>query len=406
MNKASSLVAHVDADSFFASVIVRLNPSLKGKPLLAIGMGGGCVIAATYEAKAYGVKTGMRLSDARKLVPGAVEMAADFRETGIASEQIEAVLKNHSPVIEQTSIDEWYMDLTALVGGSPLDAEAWGKAVQREVLQTTALSVSVGIAPSKLLAKMAGEYRKPAGVTALYGEDDIRKFLQDRPAAAIPGIGRQRQAKTDVLGWKTAWDIATASDAALISICGQPGVEMKRELLGERVFMVAEDTRPPKSISRCRTFRATTDEKLLKAHMLKHLEYCTLKMRRWNLACRELSVWIRTPDYDYRGAHRRLGVSVTTVAQMLPAAMSALSGLTWIGNRWNQVGLALYGFSEAGTTQQSLFDDQSRVRADENLQAAVDDLHGRYGRDSVTRAAALSVSSGTTKELDLPIVEG
>lgn len=404
MHTPLSTIAHIDADSFFASVIVRLNPGLRGKPVLAIGMGGGCVIAATYEAKAKGVKTGMRLSEARLLVPDAIEMAADFRETGIASEQIESVLRNHSPILQKASIDEWYIDLDALVGGAPRDAAAWGKEIQREILQTTALSVSVGIASSKLLAKMAGEYRKPAGVTALSGDAEIRTFLQDRPAAAIPGIGRQRGTKTDALGWITAWDVATAPAPEMIRLCGRPGIEMQQELLGERVYPVTEDNRPPKSISRCRTFKATTDTALLKAHMLKHLEYCTLKMRRWELGGTELSVWIRTPDFAYRGAHRRMDRVCTTVEQLLGPALSALAGLTWHGSRWNQVGLALYGFKPADAPQQSLFEDPAQAYAGERLQEAVDGLHGKYGRDSVTRAAALSVSSGTVKELDLPIV--
>lgn len=398
------MIAHVDADSFFASVIVRLNPSLRGKPLLAVGMGGGCVIAATYEAKAKGVKTGMRLSEARLLVPGAVEMAADFRETGIASEQIASVLRQHSPVLEHTSIDEWYVDLDALVGGAPKDGLTWGRMVQKEVLQMTALSVSVGVAPSKLLAKMAGEYRKPAGVTALHGDDEIRRFLQDRAAAAIPGIGRQRGVKTDALGWVTAWDVATAPAPDIIRICGRPGIEMQRELLGERVYPVAEDTRPPKSISRCRTFKTTTDPKLLKAHMLKHLEYCTLKMRRENLGATDLSVWIRTSDFAYRGAHRRMDRVCTTVEQLIGPALSALGGLTWHGSRWNQVGLALYGFKPADAPQQSLFEDPEKAIAGERLQEAMDGLQSKYGRDSVTRASALSVSSGVRKDLGLPIV--
>lgn len=371
------MIAHLDADSFFASVIVRLNPTLRGKPLLAIGMGGGCVIAATYEAKAKGMKTGMRLSDARKLVPDAIEMAADFRETGIASEQIESILRNRCPVIEQMSIDEWFMDVQTLVGGVPADIRSWALECQRDVLQMTDLSVSLGIAPSKLLAKMASEYRKPAGVTVVQKEN-IEAFLRDRPAAAIPGIGRQRQAKTDVYGWKTAWDVAVAPQDEMIRLCGRPGIDMQRELLGEQMSAVSTDIRPPKSISRCRTFRATTDAKMLKAHLLKHLEYCVLKMRRWNLGCAELSVWIRTPDYAYRGAHRRLGRTCVTVEQMLGPALTALSGLTWHSARFNQVGLALYGFHAAENRQQSLFDDPASVIGDEQLQAAMDMLHGRF----------------------------
>ncbi|MEK7218705.1 MAG: DNA polymerase IV, partial [Patescibacteria group bacterium] len=124
----------MDADSFFASVLVRQNPSLKGKPILALGMGGGCVIAASYEAKAKGVKTGMRVKDALLLVPDALRLPSDFRETGLASAQIESVLREMFPVIEQMSIDEWFVDLRALAGGVPpsTSLEAFGRGVRSD----------------------------------------------------------------------------------------------------------------------------------------------------------------------------------------------------------------------------------------------------------------------------------
>lgn len=430
------MIAHVDADSFFASVLLRLYPHLRGKPLLAVGMGGNCVIAATYEAKNKGVKTGMRLSEARLLVPGAIEMPSDFRETGIASEQIEAILKDICPIIEQMSIDEWFLNLTSIVGGVPPDPRAWGLETQKNVLQMTDLSVSIGVAPSKLLAKMAGEYRKPAGVTVLR-DADIKAFLKDRPAAAIPGIGRQRQLKTDALGWATAWDIAAAKDADLIRVCGRPGVEMKRELLGYSIDPVCEDVRPPKSISRCRTFRPMKDPTMLRAHLLKHAEYCVMKMRRWNLACREISIHVRDAEYRYFGGHRRLDRPGTTTTDVIPIALALMTDLVmrgpkWPASRseatgndrsarlrppqadyggqpplregWNQVSLALHSLETGGTTQASLFEDQGAVLAEERLQAAMDNLHERYGRNSLTRAAALPVRTGTTKELNYPIV--
>lgn len=398
------MIAHIDADSFFASVIIRTHPHLRGKPLLAIGMGGGCVIAATYEAKAKGVKTGMPLFEARKLVPGAVEMAADFRETGIASQQIESILKDSCPIVEQMSIDEWYVDLRSLVGGVPQEPQKWAQEMQSQILRMTDLSVSIGVAPSKLLAKMAGEERKPAGITVVQ-KRDIEAFLKRRPAAAIPGIGRQRQIRTDAHGWHTAWDIATARESALRGICGRTGIELQQELLGTMLFPVAEDTRPPKSISRCRTFKTTDNRETGKAHLLKHLEYCVLKMRRWDLGCTDVSVWVRTPDFAYRGSHRKLEKLCIIADDIAGAALTALGSLTWHGQRFNQIGLALSGLRASDVRQQSLFDDPDRVIASEKLQEAMDALHGRFGRDSVTRASALPVTSGTVKELDYSIVE-
>ncbi len=423
------MIAHIDADSFFASVIIRTHPHLRGKALLAIGMGGGCVIAATYEAKAKGIKTGMRLSEARKLCPGATEMAADFRETALASKQIEETIQNHCPIVEQMSIDEWYLDLASLVDGIPEDLMSWGKDMQRTILQNTGLSVSIGIAGSKLLAKMAGEYRKPAGVTLIekspsplgggvrgggpeegnikregYVSTNIETFLKDRPAAAIPGIGPRREPVAKAKGWHTAWDIALADTELMKTLFGKPGLEMQRELLGECLYPVREHSAPPKSISRCRSFRATADTTLVKAHLLKHLEYCTMKMRRFGLACREISIWIRTADYQHVGSHHRLSRSTVTADEMIPCILGMLEKLTWQKQRYTQAGLALMGLAGSGALQRSLFEDPQEMLHEESLQKAFDTLHARFGRDSITRAAALPVNSGTRKELDLPMV--
>jgi len=399
------MIAHIDADSFFASVIIRTHPQYRGTPLFAIGMGGGCIIAATYEAKAKGVKTGMRLTDARKLCPGAVEMAADFRETALASKQIEETILNHCPIVEQMSIDEWYLDLVSLVGGVPADLSSWGQEMQKIILQNTGLSVSIGIAPSKLLAKLSGEYKKPAGVTVVK-KRNIEKFLQDRPVAAICGIGQRRAQVAQTHGWRTAWDMAIADTALIQELFGKPGLEMQRELLGEQVSSVSTEQRPPKSISRCRSFRATTDRSLLRAHTLKHLEYCTMKMRRWNLGCTDVSVWIRDAEMHHTGDHKKLLRIEHTASNIMGAALGILDTLTTMRNhRYTQVGLALYGLRPVATMQYSLFEDPRIGIAEDNLQCAMDTLHARYGRDSVTRAAALPVHSGTRKELDLPMVE-
>ncbi len=398
------MIAHLDADSFFASVLLRKHPSLKGKPLIAVGMGGGCVIAATYEAKAKGVKTGMRLKEARMLVPDAVEMSADFRETSIASAQIESILKHLCPLVEQMSIDEWFLDLSSLVGGNPKNLEEWANETRERILKETDLSMSVGVAPSKLLAKMASEYRKPGGITVVE-KRNIEEFLKDRPAAAIPGIGKQRSVKTDAAGIVTAWDFARRTDENLVSMCGKQGREIKRELLGDMLFPVKQDTDPPKSISRCRTFRATENTDLLKANLLKHLEYCTMKMRRLGLRCREISVHLRTAEYRYEGMHHRFDRPCSTAEQMMPAALMLLADMTSNRIRWNQIGLALLGLVPIGMIQQSIFEDASDIIADEHLQKAIDEIQTRYGRDSVTRAAALSVKSGTKKDFELSTVE-
>lgn len=397
------MIAHIDADSFFASILVRKHPHLAGKPLIAVGMGGGCVIAATYEAKAKGVRTGMRLTDARKLCPGVLEMPSDFRETGIASHAIESILQNACPLLEQMSIDEWFLDLKSIVGGIPHNLHAWADERRQDVLRNTALSVSVGIATSKMLAKMAGEYRKPAGITVLQA-NDIRPFLEDRPAAAIPGIGRARMPKVAALGLKTAWDIASASDRILQDLCGIPGIAIKRELLGECTDPVSDEVVPPKSVSRCRSFRATSDREIARAHLLKHVEYIVMKMRRWELAATHISVWMRSPTMDFEGVHRKLFEPSDTTEQIVPTVVECFDDIVPRSRRWTQVGCGLFGLVPRDAGSRSLFTSFEEDMEREALQKALDELHGRYGRDSVTRGAALPVASGTKLEIGLPFL--
>ncbi len=388
------MIAHLDADSFFASVLVRKDPRLQGKPLLALGMGGSCVIAATYEAKAFGVKTGMRLMEARKLVPGAIELPCDFAETAVASRQIESIVEASCPIFEQMSVDEWYMDLRSCIGGDPSHPQDWATALRDRVKRETALSVSVGVGPTKLLAKMAGEYRKPAGVTVIDAQVDLalEPFLRDRPAAAIPGIGRKRVQETDSRGWKTAWDFSQADPLLVQQLFGRGGLDLRAELQGESVSAVTTESGPPKSIQRARSFRSTSDRDAIWASILDHLAYTVLKMRRQELACRGVTVWLRNSDYRGEGDAQSFPQALTNETQLLPAIRQGFDRLYRPGQRYTQTGLSLWRLGAIGGQQFSLFTPPETLMKNDDLQKAVDDLRERYGKDIVKRGSALTRS--------------
>jgi DNA polymerase IV len=412
------MIAHVDADSFFASVLVRQNPRLEGKPLLALGMGGGCVIAASYEAKAKGVKTGMPLKEAMRLVPEAIKVNSDFQEAGLASEQIEEIIRTRCPVVEQMSIDEWYLDLATVIGGVPADPGEWAKRLQSTIRELTGLWVSAGVGPSKLLAKMAGEYRKPRGITVVTDDRPgtlmlpqnsvtigLRTMLQDRPAAAIPGIGRRRGIHTEIHGWHSAWDIAMAPADELKRLFGRPGEDLKRELLGERLSEVRSEVASPKSVSRARSFRRETDPRVLWAHLLRHAEYTVLKMRRHGLACRGVSVWLRDDQYNYQSAHTSLPQLTSTEEALQPYVRRCVRQLHRKRTGYTQVGLALWRLEPQGAMQYSLFEGTERMCRSEDVQRTLDVIHKRFGRNAITRGSALSVKTGTRRGFMVPTYE-
>lgn len=406
------MIAHIDADAFFASALQRKRPDLRGKPLLALGMGGGCVIAASYEAKAKGVKTGMRLSEARKLCRGAIALPSDFDEALLASRQIEQILQNRCPIIQRYSVDEWFLDLKSLPGGLPDNIKYWALELQETVKRSVGLTVSIGIGPSKLLAKMSSEYRKPEGLTIVskhvHSTDSAfyilhSTFLQDRAAEAIPGVGRRRALHTAAQGWETAYDIAHADQETVQKLFGRPGLAMQRELLGELIEKVEVESAPPKSISRTRSFSPTGNREMVYAHLLHHLTYTMLKMRRAGLACSAISVWLRNSAYTFEQKESKLSQAADTEEYVLPYVHQCFERLFEQGGKYTQVGLGLYGLNPKGGTQYSLFDNPKTIHEAENIQGAMDDLHKKYGRESVKRGSAMAVQHA--KKPHLGIVE-
>lgn len=400
------MICHIDADAFFASVLQRLHPHLKGKALIATGMGGGCVIAASYPAKAKGVKTGMRIKEARILCSEATILPSNFRETGLASQQIEAILKDRCPLVQAMSIDEWFLHLPALTGGTPTDLTAWARDMQRHIIQATDIGVSIGIATSKTLAKMAGEERKPRGITVLHDQAEITAFLQRRPAAAIAGIGSSRQQDCQMQGWDTAWDIANAPTALIERLWGKGGKELQQELCGVPMSPVAEDTRPPQSISRTRSFPPSSDTTILWAHALKHLSICILKMRRHHLATHRISVWLR--DSSYHGgdeASRRLPRLFDVEQDLIPFVRHCFLEAKKPGKRYTQVGLALSELTLGGTTQYSLFRTPENTKRMQNLQECLDVLRTRYGKDIVLPGGAMPVMDHERPGLEITMID-
>lgn len=390
------MFAHIDADAFFASVLERKDPRLKGLPLLALGAGGGIVIAASYPAKAKGVRTGMRLNDAKALCPDAIALLSDFTEACRASEQIETILRSLTPAVEQMSVDEWYLDLCELVGGIPSDPGAWARTVQQTISQSVGIGMSVGIAPTKLLAKMASEYRKPAGITIVREEASDTEysilriaFLKDRPVAAIPGIGRARQVHAASLDWQTAWDFTVAEQNTVVHLFGRPGRDLQDELRGIPVTAVVAEHAPPKSVSRGRSFRCTFDESEVFALILRHLSICTLRMRGQGLACRRVVLWSRDAAYRFTDAQARLPQSMDTEDSLLPYVRHCFTRLWKHAQGYTQAGLALCDLLPTGPAQYSLFVEPQKTQRSESVQKTLDTVRTRFGRESIMRATGL-----------------
>jgi DNA polymerase-4 len=262
-------IAHVDMDAFYASVELLRYPELRGKPLVIGGRrrasqesgtfptlreykGRGVITTATYEARAFGVNSGMALMRAAKRAPDALLLPADFDEYRRYSRLFKEAVRGLAPEIEDRGIDEIYVDLSALAA-EWAEAHDLARSIQGAVRATTQLSCSIGVAPNKLLAKMASEMDKPGGLTLL-PESDIPERVWPLPVRKINGIGPKAAARLETLGIRTIGELARADPALLVERFGEKhGAWMHQAANGrdERPVVAFSE---PKSISRETTF--------------------------------------------------------------------------------------------------------------------------------------------------------
>lgn len=253
------VILHVDMDSFFASAEVREKPELKGKPVVVGadpkgGKGRGVVSTCSYEARKYGIRSGMPISRAYKLCPTAVFLPVNFPLYEKASGEVMGILRSHAEKFQQVSIDEAYMDVSAL--GSFEAARELALRIKQEIMEKEKLTCSIGIGPSKVVAKIASDYRKPDGLTVVE-PSQVREFLSPLPVRKIPGIGKKTEAELKAIGITNIGQLAGFDIQKLISRFGKWGIYMHELASGMDESEVREEE-CCKSISRETTFEEDT----------------------------------------------------------------------------------------------------------------------------------------------------
>ena len=295
---AGRIILHVDMDSFFASIEVRRNPSLAGRPVIVGadpkgGAGRGVVSTCSYEALRYGVHSGMPISRAYDLCPHGVYLPVDRPLYSRVSGGIMALLSRHAGRIEQVSIDEAYLDVSDT--GSFAAAGTLAAAIKREIREETGLTCSVGVAPGKAVAKIASDYRKPDGLTVV-PPGEVAAFLAPLPVEKIPGVGKKTGEDLRKMGILTVGDLARRDVQDLITRFGRAGVLVHRLARGIDDSEV-RDREECKSISRETTFEAdTADPSVLSGTLTGLADDVAGTLRADGLRCRTVTVKVR-----YRG---------------------------------------------------------------------------------------------------------
>lgn len=379
------IIAHVDADCFFASVELSYTPELKGLPVIVCTRtdNRGIALAATYEARPFGIKAGTPLFKVRDLCPQARLIPAHFERYQKASRHLMAILRDVSPIVDVCSIDEAYVDLTGLELMRGCDALATAEYIQKRVAREVGISVSIGIASNKLLAKMASDYRKPGGLTCV-SQKNREAFLRDRSAQAIPGIGRKTGVRLQSYAIATAWDVLKSLAVPLI--LGKHGRELQLELGGAQLFELNEyRSAHQHSCSATRTFpEFTNDRDYIERFSMKLVLQAAAKIRAENLEAGELYFFLGEKNFAHYGIEFLCEPYTSEDSKLVALTVKAFAAIFRPGTLYRRAGIYLRHLRPKAPQQSSLFSPASEHSS--NLQNAIDAIRAHFGRRSIRPA--------------------
>jgi DNA polymerase-4 len=380
-------ILHIDMDAFYASVEEQDRPELKGKPLIVGGTGGrGVVAAASYTVRRFGVRSAMPMREALRLCPEAIVVHPRMARYKEISDQVFAIFREFTPQVEGLSLDEAFLDVTASqqLLGNP---EAIGAQIRRRIAQQTGLTASVGIAPNKLLAKIASDLNKPDGMCRI-DAGNIREILDPLPIQKLFGVGQKTLPTVLAAGIRTFGDARVAGDEVLWRAFGKHGKAMRDRASGLDDRPVEAD-REEKSISAEETFDTDLRAPAELTAQLKGLaDRAASRLRGQKLLAGRVSVKIRRADFTTYTRQRALEPPTQDTAVVAAAAEALLKG--WLASQPKAaVRLLGVGVSDLQLLKQADLFSGPAPDSGTRLDSAVDGIRDRFGDGLLTRASLL-----------------
>jgi len=377
----SRAVLHVDMDAFYASVEQHDNPRLAGLPVIVGWAGGrGVVTAASYEARPYGVRSAMPMRTALKLCPHAVCVRPRMARYQEVSRTVFGVFREVTPLVEGLSLDEAFLDVTAsleLLGG----AVAIARRIRLRIRELTGLTASVGVAPNKLVAKIASDLGKPDGLTVVE-PSRVREVLDPLSVRRLPGLGRKTGARVEEAGIHTLGELRTAPDAVLWPLFGRYTAWVRERASGVDERPVVPDAEE-KSLSAEDTFEADIgDPRALQTQLARLADLACQRLRRRELVTACIGVKIRR--HDFTTFTRQRAIAPATSAGRVIAGVAAELLERWLGAhpgaKLRLLGVVLTELKPA--SQLGLFEQELRGG---RVDATLDEARARFGERALRR---------------------
>lgn len=384
-------ILHVDMDAFYASVEQRDNPALRGQPVIVGGLGArGVVATASYEARQFGVRSAMPMSEARRRCPHGHYIAPRMSVYKAASEQVFDILRRFTPLVQGLSLDEAFLDVTASQAMfGPAARIAFD--IKQQIRIRTQLTASVGVAPNKLVAKIASDLQKPDGLVVVTPEQ-INNTLDPLPIRRLFGIGPKTADKLIALGIETLRDLRMAPDAQLQPVFGRDAHLIRQRASGvdDRPVLAERDE---KQISTETTFDVDIDNAaLMRAELVRLADRTSSRLRAKQLSAHGIAVKIRRHDFHTFTRQRHCQPATNDSRLIADLAQRLLND--WLaehpGAAVRLLGVGVYDLG--AVAQMSLFDAPEHTATpahNSSLDHAVDQIRAKFGSHAVMRASSL-----------------
>lgn len=383
------VILHIDMNAFYCSVHAAEEPwKYRNKPCAVSGsveQRKGIIVTSSYEARKRGVRTGMQVREALKLCPELILIRPDFELYRSYSRRFMSICSEYTPLVEAMSIDECYLDITGSGQfGTPVEI---ARQIQNRIFEQLHLPCSIGIAPNKLLAKMASDMKKPNGLTILR-KRDVPKLLWPKPCSALYGIGAKTADKLKQLSIHTIGELARADEERLVRHFGVHGRYMKRAANGEDDAEVKMNREPNKSIGHMTTLpRDYTEDDDIRRVFLALSDQVTRRLRKHGMLSSTVQITIRTPAMKTITRSAALSAPSADPDVFYKEAVR-LFEKHWVkGKPVRLLGLTAQNLQpkEQAAVQLDLFEYQDAVKKD-RLQDALDAIRDKFGEDAVFKA--------------------
>ena len=390
------MFALADCNNFYASCERVFRPDLQGKPVIVLSNNDGCAVARSNEAKALGIKMGDPLFKIRDIVEKnkVAVFSGNMALYGDMSQRVRWVLEEFAPAVEVYSIDEAFLDLR---GMDNIDFDAYAKRISSECWRQTSIPVSVGIAPTKTLAKIASklckQYPKLRGGCYMHRPQDIEKVLRKFPIEDVWGIGRRSAPKLKAMGITTAYDYTQFSELTIRHMSGITGLRTWRELRGEPCIEFEDGFEARQSICVSRSFSSEIyDVDELCEQIANFASTMSEKLRRQNSVTCEISVFAYTNRFredapqTYGNQLVQLLTPTNDQRSIVARAVAAARELYRRGYGYKKAGVIATHIAPSQSVMHSLFEDAATIEREHRLTSVVDAVNKNFGKGSIKLA--------------------